>query len=139
MRAGTILLVALVALLGSCKDDDPKFSSAEGTWTYTTPDSKIGVEFELKQNGTQWDVINPLIIVDGTRAEAAVVASNVEPPAIGSIRINANDTKITYAYFILFSELEVSGDFKEIKGPGATYTWPYDKTNNLTDVTITRK
>ena len=139
MRAGSILLLALVVLLGSCKDDDAKFSSAEGTWTYTTPDSKIGVEFELKQNGAQWDVINPVITVDGTKAEAAVVASEVTPPTIGSIRINANDTKVTYAYFILFSELEVSGDFKEIKGPSATYTWPHDKTNNLTDVTITRK
>jgi hypothetical protein len=135
-----IILLSLVVLVASCgKDDDPGFTSAEGGWTYTTPDGKIGVDFELKQSGTTWSVVNQVIRVEGVAYNAEVEASGVVPPDIGSIRINANDSKAVYSYFILFPGATVSGDFKEIRVPGVTYTWPHNKTNQLTDVTITRK
>ena len=132
-----ILLLFVVGLF-SCKDDEPKFSSAEGDWTYTTPDGKIGIEFTLVKTGTTWSVTNESITVDGTKGMAAVTFNNLNPPTIGMIRINANDTKLTYPYYISFSGT-VSDDFTEIKGPGATYTWPINKTNQLTDITISRK
>lgn len=140
MRTIAILFVALVVVLGSCKkDDDPKFTSAAGTWTYTTPDSKLIVTFELKKSGTTWDAVNPTISVEGTEATAVIQATDVVVPSIGSIRINANDLKVTYPYFVLFSNLEVNGDFTQINVPSASYTWPHDKTNTLTNITITRK
>ncbi|HMJ68875.1 MAG TPA: hypothetical protein VK508_08270 [Cyclobacteriaceae bacterium] len=134
-----ICLLSLVVLMGSCGKDDPGFTSAAGTWTYTTPDGKIGVDFELKQDGTTWTVINQVIRVEGTTYKAEVMASGINPPAIGSIRINANDAKAVYAFFLLLSGATVSGDFKEIKVPDATYTWPHDKANQLTDVVVSRK
>lgn len=97
------------------------------------------MDFELKKNGTTWSVINEVIRVEGETFNAALTASGIEPPAIGSIRINANDTKAIYAYFILLSGGEVSGDFKEIRVPDATYTWPHNKINQLEDVVVTRK
>ncbi len=141
MKRLLILSVALITLFNSCKkdDDDPSFTSAAGTWTYTTPDNKITVEFELKQDGSAWTATTSTIVVDGQSGKAEIISTEVNPPTIGSIRINANDTKLTYGYYILFSELTVSDDFKEIKGPHATYMWPNNKTNDLTDVTITRK
>lgn len=136
----TLSLVALM-LLGSCGDkkDDPGFTSAAGIWTYETPDGKIGVDFELKQDGSSWSVINQVIRVEGTKYNAEVQASGIAPPDIGSIRINANDSKAVYAYFILFPGAKVSDDFKEIRVPGVTYTWPHNKTNQLTDVIIKRQ
>jgi hypothetical protein len=134
---GLLLIVGIMAA-ASCKDDDPKFTSAEGDWTYTTPDGKIGIDFTLVRNGSTWSVTNESITVDGQKGNAAVQYDNINPPTIGSIRINANDTKLTYPYYILFSGT-VSDDFSEIKGPGATYTWPINKTNQLTDITISRK
>lgn len=140
MKKGMVFL-ALIVLLGSCggNEDDPGFTSAAGVWTYETPDGKIGVDFELKQDGTTWSVINQVIRVEGESYRAEVQAGAIEPPDIGSIRINANDSKAVYAYFILFSGGEVSADFKEIRGSDATYTWPHNKSNQLTDVIITRK
>jgi hypothetical protein len=134
-----ICLLSLVVLMGSCGKDDPGFTSAAGIWTYTTADGKIGVDFELKPDGTNWTVINPVIRVEGETFNAEVQASGITPPDIGSIRINANDSKAVYAYFLLLSGGTVSGDFKEIRVPDATYTWPHNKTNQLTDVIITRK
>jgi hypothetical protein len=135
-----ICLLSLVVLLESCgKDDDPQFTSAEGSWTYTTPDGKIGVDFDLKLTGTTWTVTNQVIRVDGTTYKAEVQASGVNPPAIGSIRINANDALAVYAYYLLLVDATVSDDFKEIRVPGATYTWPHTKTNQLTNVVVSRK
>jgi hypothetical protein len=136
-----IILLLLVVLMGSCgsKDDDPGFTSAAGAWTYNTPDGKIGVDFELKENGSTWSVVNQVIRVEGETYKAEVQATGIVPPDIGSIRINANDSKAVYAFFILFTNATVSGDFKEIRVPDVTYTWPHNKTNQLTDAIITRK
>lgn len=136
-----IILLSLVVVLGSCSkdNDDPGLTSAEGTWTYTSPDGKIGVDFELKLSGATWSVVNQVIRVEGTAYNAEIEATGIAPPAIASIRINANDSKAVYAYFILISGGEVSEDFKEIRGADVTYTWPHNKTNQQTDVVITRK
>ena len=140
MRTISVLCLALIVVLNACKkDDDPKFASAEGNWTYTTPDSKITVDFTLAKNGTTWSVTNPVIRVDGTAGNAEVMFDGVNPPSITTIRINANDAKLTYDYSIEFGNATVNSDFTEIKVPGAVYTWPIDKTNNLTNITITRK
>jgi hypothetical protein len=140
MRTISILCLALFAMLTSCKkDDDPKFSSAEGNWTYTTPDGKISVDFTLVKSGTTWSATSPAIRVDGNSGNAEVVADGINPPAIGSIRINANDSKLTYDYSIEFTNGTVSSDFTKIEVPSAVYTWPIDKANSLTTITITRK
>jgi hypothetical protein len=132
--------LAIVVLLTSCKkDDDPKFSSAEGDWTYTTPDGKISVDFSLGKNGTTWTATNAVMRVDGVTAEAVIQVNWLDPPNIEELRINANDSKVTYPYVMYFTMLVISDDFTEIKAPGATYTWPIDKTNYLTNVTITRR
>lgn len=139
MKKNCVVAAILVLVAFSCGKDSPKFSSAEGTWTYTTPDGKIGVDFNLVQAGTSWSVASPVIRVDGVTYNAAAIATGINPPAIGSIRINANDAKAVYAYNIELTNGTVSSDFTEIKVPGATYTWPHDKTNSLTNVSVGRK
>jgi len=140
MKTLCILSLALVVMLGSCKkDDDPKFTSAEGDWTYTTPDGKISVDFTLVKTGSTWSATNEVIRVDGTTAVAAIQTIHLNPPSIAQIRINANDTKVTYPYPIEFNNCTVSSDFTEIKVPDATYTWPQNTDNQLTNITISRK
>jgi len=140
MRTISVLCLALIALLNSCKkDDEPKFSSAEGNWTYTTTDGKISVDFTLVKSGTTWSVTNQVIRVDGTAGNAEVLATGVNPPTIESLRINANDAKLTYDYSIEFDAGTVSSDYTKITVANGLYTWPIDKTNTLTNVTITRK
>jgi hypothetical protein len=139
MRTASVLFVALIVLLNACKkDDDPTFTSAEGDWTYTTPDGAISVDFTIVKNGTDFEVNGKAMRVDNQDCKYVLQATNVTATNIGSVRINANDTKVTYAYFILFVDATVGDDFKEIKVPRATYTWPHDKTNELTDIIISR-
>ena len=88
-RAQRIFWLFATLLVASCGKDDPKFSSAEGNWTYTTPDGKIGIDFTLVKSGTTWSVTNESITVDGTKGMAAVTFDNINPPTIGNIRINA--------------------------------------------------
>jgi hypothetical protein len=140
MRMISVLCLALIAFLNSCKkDDDPKFASAEGDWTYTTTDSKISVDFTLVKSGTSWTVTNPAIRVDGTAGNAEVTSIGISPPGIQSIRINANDSKLTYDYSIEFDNATVSSDFTKIQVIDVLYTWPIDKTNSASNVTIVRK
>jgi hypothetical protein len=140
MRTISVLCLALIVLLNSCKkDDDPKFTSAEGNWTYTSPDNKIGVDFTLVKTGTSWSVTNPVIRVDGTTGNAEVTFDGVAPPAIQSIRINANDAKLTYDYSIEFDNATVSSDFTRIDVAVGSYTWPFGTTNALTNIAIHRK
>lgn len=140
MRKLLIACLAIVVALGGCgKEDDPTFSSAEGNWIYTTPDAKLTVEFSLKKNDAGWVATDQSITVDGTKANAVIQTTALLPPAIGSIRINANDGVVMYPYFVLFEDAEVSSDFKQINVASASYTWPHDKTNSLTNITITRK
>lgn len=139
MRHLVIVLLAFVMMLTSCGDDDPKFTTAAGTWTFTTADGKIGVDFDLTQTGTTWTVTKPVIRVDGTTYNAEVQATGINPPSLASIRINANDSKAVYAYNIVFTGATVNDNFTEIRVPGGTYTWPHNQTNQLTDIVIKRK
>jgi len=142
MRTIGILFLALIAGFASCKkeDDAPKFTSAEGDWTYTTPDGKISVMFTIANGISGWSVTNAVIRVDGTAANNThVEATGVNPPSIGYIRINSNDSKLTYPFPIDFENGTVSSDFTQINVPDASYTWPHDKTNVLTNITITRQ
>jgi len=141
MRTLSILSLALVVLLSSCKkdEDEPSFSSAEGDWTYTTPDGKISVDFTLVKSGTTWTATKQSITVAGTKGNAEIEVVGLNPPVIEYIRINANDPTLVYAFDIAFSNATVSDDFKEIRVPGATYTWPQNKANDLTNIIIVRK
>ena len=116
MRIVSVLCLALIVLLNACsKDEGPKFASAEGNWTYTTSDGKISVDFTLVKSGTTWNVTNPAIRVDGTAGNAEVTFTGLTPPTFQSIRINANDTKLVYDYFIEFDNGTVNGDYTQIK------------------------
>ena len=141
MRAIGILFLALVVLTTSCKKDDdaPKFTSAAGDWTYTTPDGKINVMFTIANGAAGWSVTNAAIRVDGVSGKAFVESTGVNPPTIDMITINANDAKLTYEFPVVFENGTVNSDFTQINVPDATYTWPHDKVNVLTNITITRQ
>lgn len=141
MRKIGILFLGLMIGFVSCKKDDdaPTFTSAAGDWTYTTPDGKINVMFTLVNGVAGWSVSNVAIRVDGVAGVANVEATGINPPALQNLRINANDTKLTYPFPIEFENGVVSSDFTQINVPDATYTWPHDKTNVLTNITITRQ
>lgn len=140
MRTLSIVSLALALLLSGCnKDDGPEFTSPEGDWTYTTADGKISVDFTVVKSGNNFDAEAKAMSVDGVSCESIVQAASVTATSIGSIRINANDSKVTYDYVILFTDISISSDFKEMKVPGGSYTWPIDKTNQLKDITISRK
>jgi len=140
MKTLSILSLALLSMLSGCdKDDGPEFTSPEGDWTYTTADGKISVDFTIIKSGSNFDAEAKAMTVDGTSCESVLQAAGVTATTIGSIRINANDIKVTYGYVILFTDITISSDFKEMKVPGGSYTWPIDKTNQLTDITISRK
>jgi hypothetical protein len=132
-----LLLIGLI-ILGCSKHKDPGFTSAEGKWTYTTPDSKIGVTFELVKNGSGLDIQNQTIKVDAVAYQSAGQITGVSLPAIQLVRINANDSKAVFNYNIEFDNGTVSSDFKIISVATATYTWPWGTTNTLTAIKITR-
>ena len=134
-----LLLICLVALACSSKHKDPGFTSVEGKWTYTTPDSKVGVTFELvKTSSGDLTIQNQTMKLDGTLYQSAVLMTGVSLPAIQKIRINANDIVAVYPYNIEFDDCIVSSDFKTINVSSATYTWPWPTTHTLTVIKIRR-
>ena len=131
--------ILLILAAGCSKHKDPGFSSPEGKWTYSTPDSKIAVTFELIKNSSgTLEIQNQTIKVDGTAYLSVSQLAGVSLPSIQRIRINANDAKAVYNYNIDFITGTVSGDFKTITFVNATYSWPWGTVNNLTSVSITR-
>ncbi len=70
-------------------------------------------------------------------AEKEVIAFTAT--AIQEIRINANDSKVTYPYNIVFNNAAISTDFKKITVPTASYTYPWGTTVSLSDVVIERQ
>jgi hypothetical protein len=133
-----LFLICLV-ILGCSKHKDPGFTSAEGKWTYTTPDSKIGVTFELVKSSSGLAIQNQTIVVDGTLDQSVSVMTGVSLPLIQKIRINANDKKAIYPYSIEFDNGSVSADFTTIVVPTSVYTWPYGTNITLTGIKITRQ
>jgi len=135
-----ITLALLTFFLLACsKDDGPKFTSPEGNWTYTTPDGKIAVTFEVIKSGTNFDIKSQTITVDGTLCNAEKEVVNFTSTSVEKIRINANDAKVTYPFNIVFNSGVISDDFKKITVPVATYTFPWGTDVSLADIEITRK
>src|SRR3954469_22090399 len=98
-----------------CSKSDSGPSSAEGTWAYTTPDGKVAVTFQLvKTAAGSLQIQNQTYKLNGTTYESAAVISGVVLPAIASIRINKNDVKLGKGYYILFTNMKVSADFKRM-------------------------
>ena len=134
-----LVFILLILAAGCSKHKDPAFTSAEGKWTYTTPDSKMAVTFELVKNSSGGlDIQNQTIKIDGTLYQSASQITGVNLPSILKIRVNANDAKIVYPYNIEFNTGTVSADFTTITFSTATYTWPWGTVISLTNVKVTR-
>src|SRR4051794_13722257 len=120
------LCIALVSVLAfsSCKKDDDKLSSAEGKWTYTTPDGKIKVEFELVKTTDGLNVENPKITVDGTLGETVSIPDKIATPTFTTLKISANDKKLVYGYYILFTTGKINSDFTQIEVSDVEYSFP---------------
>ena len=139
MKRGLFFIFVLIA---GCtpKHTDPGFVTVEGKWTYTTPDSKVSVNFDLKRLPSgDLAVQNYTIKLDGTSYQAAAELTGVALPAIQKIRVNANDSHAVFPYNIEFNTCTVSTDFKTIAADSATYTWPWGTTNTLTSIKIVRR
>jgi hypothetical protein len=135
-----LILFFIVLITVSCKKDkDPGFTSPEGSWTYTTPDGFIAVTFDVVVATSGFDVKNQTIKVNAVDAKAEKTVTAFTATAVQKIRINANDTKVTYPYDINFNNGTVSSDFKTINIADATYVYPWGTTKSLTNITITRK
>ncbi len=134
-----VLLIIITGLLSHCSKSASGPSSAEGKWTYTTPDSKVTVTFDLvKTSAGSLDIQNQTIKIDGTVYNAEKQISGVNLPIIGLIRINANDAKAVYPYYIQFTNGSVSGDFRLINVPDTEYTFPWGTTKTLKTISIGR-
>ena len=139
IRLGLIIVILSTFLIISCSKSSSGPSSAEGKWTYTTSDGKITVDFELvKTSSGSLDVQNQSIKINGALYNAEKEITGVNLPTIASIRINANDSKAVYPYYILFSNGKVSGDFKRIDIPDGEYTFPWGTTVTMKSVAIVR-
>lgn len=125
--------------LGACSKGSSGPTSAEGKWTYTTPDSKITVTFELvKTSAGSLDVQNQSLTINGAAYLSEKQISGVSLPTIATLRINANDAKAIYPYYILFTNGKVSSDFKRIDVPDGEYTYPWGTTVTLKTISIVR-
>ncbi len=134
------IAILLLVLLACSKDKDPGFTSAEGKWKYVTSDGKIAVTFELvKIPSGGLDITNPTMKIDGTLYNAEKQISGVNLPVIGTIRINANDSKAVYPYNIIFNNGVVRSDFTKIEVPTGSYTFPWLTVKPLSAVIIERQ
>lgn len=132
----------VLLFLTACSKDTPapSFTSADGVWTYKTPDNNISVDFELKTTGGVLGIVNPATIkVGGTQGVAAALMSGVALPAIGEIRINANDAGLVQPYSITFSSCSVNSTYTQITAIDVAYTYPWGTTNTLSNIILFRK
>ncbi len=144
MRATGWIVLVLIAGLSCAKNEaepEPVYTTADGTWTYTTPDKKIKVEFELKTSATgELEIKYPATIeVNEVPGEAAGVLTNVDLPEIEQIRINANNAVHVQPYSITFTDCSVNGKFDFISVGNAEYTYPWGQLKSHSGVSITRK
>ena len=132
-------LFCLILLAGCSDKKDPGLTSPEGKWGYTTPDGKIAVTFEVTKTSTDvFDIKNQTMKINDVSANAEKEVVGFTSTIIEKIRINANDTKATYPYNIVFNNGTISTDFKTISVPTTTYTYPWGTTVSLSSITITR-
>lgn len=136
-----IFLLSGLSLLGCGKDDDVGFTSLIGSWTYTTPDEKIKVTFDIVGGGSAslLAVENQTIEVDGENARAEIETVDITETSIKKIRINANDAALTFPYNITFNDLKANTDFTVLDVADATYTFPWPESQGLTNIQIVRK
>jgi hypothetical protein len=133
------LFLLFCVLIMSCGDKDPAPTTLESKWSYTTPDLKMVVTFEVvRKSDDDFDIKNQTLTVDNVLANAEKEVVAFTRTTIEKIRINANDSKVVYPYNIEFKNATVSTDFKTITVPFATYTYPWGTTNNLTNITLER-
>jgi hypothetical protein len=139
---GWLAILALVLAMGCGKDSStpsPVYTSVDGVWTFTTPDQAITVEFELKTTSGTLGIIANSIKVGGVTGLAAGTLNGVSLPAIGEIRVNANDAALVQPYFISFTVCQVSSNYVTISSADVSYSYPWGTVKTLTDVVITRK
>ncbi len=136
-----LFLVAASLVFGCAKDTPaPVFTSADGTWTYTTPDKTISVDFELKtMTGGGLEVVTSSIKVNNVSGQAAGQLMGVALPNINEIKINANDVGLVYPFYISFINCTLNASFTQIAATDAEYSYPWGTTKTLTSITITRK
>ena len=138
-----LLWLSILTILSTCSKSStpaPVFSSVLGAWTYTTPDNKISVDFVLVNSPSgSLDIQNPIIKVNGVSGVAAALMTGVSLPAIGSIRINANDIRLIQPYSIIFTNCVVATDFTRITVVDVVYTYPWGTNKILSTIQITRK
>lgn len=140
MKVVSFCLFVLFFALGCSKDEEIGFTSLIGSWTYTTPDEKIKVTFDIIGGTTEiLSIQNQLIVVDGVEGKAEVQAEDVTETTLGRIRINANDAGLTFPYNITFNKLSGSSDFSVIDVEDATYTFPWPDSNSLNSIQIVRR
>jgi hypothetical protein len=139
MKGVTVGCLIVLLSFADCSKSSSGPSTAEGKWTYTTPDSKIVVTFDLvKTSSGSMEIQNQTMKIDGTACESVVQTTGVNLPDIESIRISANDSKVTYPYYIKFLNAKVSSDFKRMDVPSGEYTFPWGTTKTLTSIAIVR-
>jgi hypothetical protein len=133
------LILLFCVVIMSCSDKDPAPTELESKWSYTTPDLKMVVTFEVvRKSDDDFDIKNQTLTIDNVLANAEKEVVAFTRTTIEKIRINANDSKVVYPYSIEFKNATISTDFKTITVPFATYTYPWGTTNNLTNITLER-
>lgn len=139
MKGGVYLMIVAVLLFG-CKDEEVGYTSLIGMWTYTTPDDKIKVEFDIVGGDTDiLAVTNQKIFVEGQEGMAVAQTEAVTETTFGRIRINANDADLVRPYNITFTNLKASEDFSVIEVEEANYIFPWPDGNELTNIEIVRR
>jgi len=140
-RISVLLFIATYFFATSCgKEDEVGFTSLIGSWTYTTPDEKITVSFDIVGGDSELlKVTNQLIVVEGKEGRAEVQTEGITESNIGRIRINANDAELVKPYDIIFSNVSASDDFTVMNVEEVTYIFPWPQSNVLNNVQIKRK
>ncbi len=145
MKITVSLLLGLLLLGGCSGEDDVGFTSLIGSWTYTTPDNKIEVSFDIVGGSDEiLSLQGQSIVVDGVEGKAEIQFEGTTETTIDKVRINANDAALVYAFNITFNNLSANADFTELNAESATYTWPWSSTsgptnNALENTSIVRK
>ncbi|MEQ8364050.1 MAG: hypothetical protein RH948_14355 [Cyclobacteriaceae bacterium] len=140
MKGGVYLIGVAAILFGCSGDDEVGFTSLIGSWTYTTPDEKVKVDFDIVGGNPEiLAVANQKIFIEGQEGKAEVQTASITETTFGRIRINANDADLDLPYSITFINLAASADFSVINVEEATYTFPWPDNNVLTEIEIVRR
>jgi hypothetical protein len=133
-------LLIIFTCFTACKEDETGFTSLIGNWSYTTPDEKIEVTFDIVGGDTELlEIQNQTIKVDGVDGMSNLQFDNITEASITLIRINANDAALVFPYNITFNNLSASPDFGTIDVEEATYTFPWQNIVTLNDIQIVRR